>query len=131
LREEREVPDLSSVSEPYIRDHADTVVAEILRAATLLAETKGRASDLLRDGAEIQRLLAELHGAQRYRLGWNESEIACDVDALSAQIAATIARVQDSQPAAEFLSDVVTKIMDQWKQTSIRGYRFAKSAGKR
>jgi len=25
--------------------------------------------------------------------------------------------------------DVVRKILDQWKQTSIRGYRFARAAG--
>jgi hypothetical protein len=131
LRREEGVPDLSGVSEPYIRDHADTVVAEILRAATLLAETRGRASDLLRDGAEIQRLLAELHGAQRYRLGWTEAEVARDVDALSAQIVETIGRLDAEKTAAEFVADVVTKIMDQWKQTSVRGYRFAKSAGKR
>jgi len=131
LRKERDVPDLSSVSEPYVRDHSDTLIAEIVRAATLLAETKGRAGDLLRDGAEIQRLLAELHGAQRYRLGWTEAEIARDVDALSAEIAKTIRSLDADAAAASFVSDVVEKILEQWKQTSIRGYRFAKSAGKR
>lgn len=131
LREEKGVHDLSSVSEPYIRDHADTLIAEIVRAATLLAETNGKASDLLRDGAEIQRLLAELHGAQRYRLGWTESEIATDVDTLSAQIVETIRRLDSDAPTADFVADVVVKILDQWKQTSMRGYRFAMSAGKR
>jgi hypothetical protein len=131
LRNEREVPDLSAVSEPYIRDHADTVVAEIVRAATLLAETKGRASDLLRDGAEIQRLLAELHGAQRCRLGWTEAEIARDVDTLSAEIVGSIGSLDGDAAAATFMTDVVQKILEQWKQTSVRGYRFAKSAGKR
>lgn len=131
LRGEKGVHDLSSVSEPYIRDHADTLIAEIVRAATLLAETNGKASDLLRDGAEIQRLLAELHGAQRYRLGWSESEIATDVDTLSAQIVETIRRLDSDAPTADFVADVVVKILDQWKQTSIRGYRFAMSAGKR
>ena len=131
LRTHGGVPDLAGVSEPYIRDHADTLVAEIVRAATLLAETKGRASDLLRDGAEIQRLLAELHGAQRYRLGWTEAEIARDVDTLSAELVATIASAGAEADAVAFVTDVVRKILEQWKQTSIRGYRFARSAGKR
>lgn len=131
LREEMEVHDLSSVSEPYIRDHADTLITEIVHAATVLAETNGKASDLLRDGAEIQRLLAELHGAQRYRLGWTESEIATDVDTLSAEIVETIGKMDADKPTAEFVADVVVKILDQWKQTSIRGYRFAMSAEKR
>jgi PAS domain S-box-containing protein len=131
VREDPNVPDLSAVGEPHIRDHADTVVAEIVRAAQLLSETRGRASDLLRDGAEIQRLLAELHGAQRYRLGWTESEVARDVDLLCAQIVDTIDSVEGDGDAAAFAVDIVRKIMEQWKQTSVRGYRFAKSAGKR
>src|SRR3954466_629077 len=131
VRADAEVPDRAGVSDPYIRDHADTVVTEILRAATLLGVTKGRSADLLRDGAEIQRLLAELHGAQRYRLAWTENEVARDVDLLSAQIVDTLRALDANRPAADFVADVVQKIMDQWKQTSIRGYRFAKSAGKR
>jgi hypothetical protein len=131
LRDDDAVPDLSAVHEAHIRDHADTVVTEIVRAAQLLAETGGRASDLLRDGAEIQRLLAELHGAQRYRLGWTEAEIARDVDLLRQQIVDTIYVIDAEAQAAEFIADIVRKIMEQWKQTSIRGYRFAKAAGKR
>jgi hypothetical protein len=131
VRADAEVPDLAGVSDQYIRDHADTVVTEILRAATLLGVTKGRSADLLRDGAEIQRLLAELHGAQRYRLAWTENEVARDVDLLSAQIVDTLRALDGNRPAADFVADVVQKIMEQWKQTSIRGYRFAKSAGKR
>jgi PAS domain S-box-containing protein len=131
VRDDDGVPDLSAVSEAHIRDHADTVVTEIVRATQLLAESRGRASDLLRDGAEIQRLLAELHGAQRYRLGWTEGEIARDVDLLCEQIVDAIATIDADSQSADFTADIVRKIMEQWKQTSVRGYRFAKSAGKR
>ena len=131
LRSDSGVPDLSAVSEPYVRDHSDTVVAEIVNAASLIAETKGKASDLLRDGAEVQRLLAELHGAQRFRLGWTESEIAIDVDILSGEIVAATRRIGGDGETATFFIDTTRKILEQWKQTSIRGYRFAKSAGRR
>lgn len=131
LKSEARVPDLGGVSESYIRDHADTVIAEITTAASLLAETKGRASDLLRDGAEIQRLLAELHGAQRFRLGWTELEIGADVDTLSSRISKATNALDADKAAKAFVVDVTRKILDQWKQTSIRGYRFARAAGKR
>jgi hypothetical protein len=130
LRAEAEVPDLTGIAEPYIRDHANTVITEITVAASQLAETKGRASDLLRDGAEIQRLLAELHGAQRYRLGWTEAQIQNDVDTLSAEIVAATIELKADPTATAFMVDVVRKILDQWKQTSIRGHRFARAAGK-
>jgi hypothetical protein len=131
LRSEGGVPDLSAIGEPYVRDHADTVIAEVVTAATLLAGSKGRASDLLRDGAEIQRLLAELHGAQRFRLGWTEAEVARDVDTLSSQLVSSVRSLEAEQSATDFVIDVIRKILEQWKQTSIRGFRFAKSAGKR
>jgi hypothetical protein len=131
LRRDAAVPDLTAVSEAYIRDHADTVVAEVLTAAKLLAQAKGRPSDLLRDGAEIQRLLAELHGGQRFRLGWSESEIAEDVDTLRDELNRAIERLGGNSDAAHFLQDIATRLLEQWKQTSLRGYRFAKSVGKR
>jgi hypothetical protein len=131
LRTDGSVPDLSAVSEAYIRDHADTVLAEIVTAAKLLGESKGRPSDLLRDGAEIQRLLAELHGAQRFRLGWAESEVGKDVDTLADELARAIGRVGSESDASRFVQDIATRLLEQWKQTSVRGYRFAKSVGKR
>jgi hypothetical protein len=131
LRSDSGVPDLSAVSEPYVRDHCHTVIAELITAALLIAETKGKASDLLRDGAEVQRLLAELHGAQRFRLGWTESEIATDVDILADEIVAATRTHNGAAETSTFFVDMTRKILEQWKQTSIRGYRFAKSAGRR
>jgi len=58
--------------------------------------------------------------------------VARDVDLLSRQIVETLESSEvGALAAAEFVADVVQKILEQWKQTSIRGYRFAKSAGKR
>ena len=53
------------------------------------------------------------------------------VDLLCQQIVETIATIDVDPQSAEFIVDIVRKIMEQLKQTSIRGYRFAKSAGKR
>jgi PAS domain S-box-containing protein len=131
LRRTGDVPDLTGVAEPYVRDHACTVIAEIANAAMVLSQTKGRATDLLRDGSEIQRLLAELHGAQRYRLGWTEAQIAKDVDTLSEELVDATRSLREVESAIDFVIDVERKILDQWKQTSIRGYRFARAAGKR
>ncbi|HEV7839763.1 MAG TPA: ATP-binding protein, partial [Gemmatimonadaceae bacterium] len=120
LRSDSGVPDLSAVSEPYVRDHCHTVIAELITAALLIAETKGKASDLLRDGAEVQRLLAELHGAQRFRLGWTESEIGTDVDILADEIVAATRTHNGAAETSTFFVDMTRKILEQWKQTSIR-----------
>jgi hypothetical protein len=39
----------------------------------VVEEVEGVPSPLLADGMEIQRLVAERHGAQRARLGWTEA----------------------------------------------------------
>jgi hypothetical protein len=45
---------------------------------------------MLRDGAQAQRLMAELHGAQRYRLGWREEDIERETSYLIAAVESTI-----------------------------------------
>ena len=131
LRTETGVPDLSNVSQAYIKDHADTLIAEIVTATSFLAETKGRASDLLRDGAEIQRLLAELHGAQRCKLGWTEAEVQRDVDTLREELERSTRALGGDPAATDFMIGVARRILDQWKQTSVRGHRFERAARKR
>jgi hypothetical protein len=41
----------------------------------IIGETRGRAPELLADGGQLQRVMAELHGGQRHRLGWSESDL--------------------------------------------------------
>ncbi|HWL39458.1 MAG TPA: hypothetical protein VNO75_04400, partial [Gemmatimonadaceae bacterium] len=41
----------------------------------VLGSTEGDRSELMRDGAEIQRNISERHGLQRYRLGWGEDAL--------------------------------------------------------
>ncbi|MFN2563434.1 MAG: hypothetical protein ABR499_00310, partial [Gemmatimonadaceae bacterium] len=59
-------------SDAELDDHASSFLADIAQALVALEQSGGEPSDLIRDGSEIQRVIAVLHGAQRYRLGWTE-----------------------------------------------------------
>ncbi|HEU4749104.1 MAG TPA: hypothetical protein VFS56_11425, partial [Gemmatimonadaceae bacterium] len=52
-----------------------TWLADVGQALVVLGSTEGDRSELMRDGAEIQRHISERHGLQRYRLGWAEDAL--------------------------------------------------------
>jgi signal transduction histidine kinase len=58
-----------------LADHMAPLLADVGGALVVMEEAKGSASPTLADAVEIQRLIAERHGAQRQRLGWSESAL--------------------------------------------------------
>ena len=56
-----------------LADHIAALLADIGGALVVMEEAKGTHSSTLADTVEIQRLISELHGAQRQRLGWSET----------------------------------------------------------
>lgn len=59
--------------------------------ALLAATTDDEVAALLRDGAEIRRVVAERHGAQRYRLGWPATALRREFAVLREEIARVLA----------------------------------------
>jgi hypothetical protein len=68
------VPAAHALDRARLEDHTQTLVLEIGRALTIL-DTTGGAPLMMRDGENIQRTLAQLHGLQRARLGFAGDEI--------------------------------------------------------
>ena len=62
-----------------IEDHAMSYFGDLFQSLVILEKSddlEGREeSDLMNDGSQIQRLIAELHGRQRHRLGWTEEAL--------------------------------------------------------
>jgi hypothetical protein len=73
-----------------IRDHAPALIALVASQLMVIAETRGSDPELLRDSAQAQRLMAELHGAQRHRLGWREEDIERETSYLIAAVESAI-----------------------------------------
>jgi hypothetical protein len=75
LREDGRFPGARVLSSVQLRDHATPFVGLVASQLMIIGETRGEAPELLGDGAQVQRVMAELHGAQRHRLGWSEADI--------------------------------------------------------
>jgi|GEM_PF-1152770 len=73
-----------------LRDHAPPLIGLLASQLMVIGETCGSDPELLRDGAQAQRLMAELHGAQRFRLGWREDDIERETAYLVAAVQSTI-----------------------------------------
>src|SRR2546423_1223348 len=56
-----------------LADHLAALFADVGGALVVMEEARGSHSPTLADAVEIQRLISELHGAQRQRLGWSEA----------------------------------------------------------
>jgi hypothetical protein len=86
LRAERIVPAAESLRFSHLADHIGTYIADLAGILIALEEAGGQPSGLLTDGTDIQRFVAERHGAQRARLGWTREALHREWEILSQEI---------------------------------------------
>jgi signal transduction histidine kinase len=152
LRADGRFPGSNDLHNAQLRDHATPFVGLLASQLTILGETRGQDPELLADGGHLQRLMAELHGAQRHRLGWNESDIERETKILTVEVERAINASVDIDSTADATSggpsdavrdsvsgsalvtgrqyalDVAFRVLEQAARTTLRTYRFAKSA---
>jgi hypothetical protein len=150
LRSDRQFPGAMQLPTVQLRDHVTPFVGLLASQLMVIGETRGQAPDLLRDGGQIQRAMAELHGAQRFRLGWSDADIERETSLLLAEIvkalehagdpgdtvrvtsaaggATQTIRAESVRSATDYASVVARHVLEQASRNSVRSYRFAKSA---
>jgi hypothetical protein len=127
LRTEIDVAGAAALSDTDLEDHIGTLLAEVARALVLIEQAGGEASRALRDGTEIQRVLAERHGAQRAALGWTEVDHRRELAMLYEDIATTIreALADDATVDIEGALDIVGRLLAQAERAGERERRNA------
>ncbi|HEU4584800.1 MAG TPA: ATP-binding protein [Gemmatimonadaceae bacterium] len=90
IRADPEIPGAQELASVQIRDHAPALLGLLSSQLMVIGETRGSDPEMLRDGAQAQRLMSELHGAQRYRIGWREEDIERETSYLIAAVESTI-----------------------------------------
>ena len=150
VRGDGHFPGAKELSSAQVRDHVTPFVGMLASQLMMIGETRGQAPDLLRDGGQVQRLMSELHGAQRFRLGWSEADIERETGlllievhkALKGSVAVAdatraagaegvdIPDIQEAplRMAAEYAEVVARHVLEQSARTALRAYRFAKAA---
>ena len=150
LRADERFPGVAGLPSVQLRDHATPFVGLLASQLMVIGETRGEAPELLGDGGQMQRAMAELHGAQRHRLGWSEADIERETPLMLAEVervicdALTTVEVDDGGDVAatrsipispdavaaarRYAIDVARQILDQGTRTALRAYREAKAA---
>ncbi|MBR9991246.1 MAG: PAS domain-containing protein [Gemmatimonadetes bacterium] len=86
LRREPLIPHAHELGEADLEDHASTFLIDIAQSLVALETSEVHPDRLLQDGSEIQRVVAELHGRQRARLGWSHEALHREWDILREEI---------------------------------------------
>jgi hypothetical protein len=86
LRLEPAIAAAATLRFSQLADHVGTFVANLGGVLVAVEESRGQPSGLVADGTEIQRVVAERHGAQRARLGWTAEALHCEWQILAEEI---------------------------------------------
>ena len=111
-----------------LEDHAAAFLADIVQALVAVEEARGAASDIMRDGSVLRRIISERHGAQRHRLGWTERELRDEFVILKKCVddaARKVASKNRNTNALQAARTVLGRLLDTAEEISLRGYRLA------
>jgi signal transduction histidine kinase len=117
-----------------LADHIATYIGDVGTVLVAVEEARGQPSGVLADGTEIQRLLAERHGAQRARLAWSADDLLREWQLLDEEIERTLRRCANGVPAQtiEEALTIVRRFNEQAADLSRRALtRTARELGHR
>jgi signal transduction histidine kinase len=134
LRHEPLMPAAQSLRFTQLADHTTTLIADIAGALVILEDAHGEPSPLLVDAAEIQRFLAERHGAQRARLGWTREALSREFAIIREEICYAVGRAFPGESAGRVSESLalIERQLEQAEVVSMRALeRIADEAGAR
>ncbi|HVE77310.1 MAG TPA: GAF domain-containing sensor histidine kinase [Gemmatimonadaceae bacterium] len=112
-----------------VADHLATLLTDLANSLAVLGEASGEPTEQLADGSKIQRLIGELHGAQRHRLGWTEAQLVREGEIVRKVCAAAVGRAAAAdERAAEDAGTALSRLLQERMRACLRGYRAAASA---
>jgi hypothetical protein len=129
LRTDPLVPRAAGLSEADLIDHTASLVADIAQCLLELGRQEGDLEGLMRDGSEIQRLVAELHGAQRARLGWTEEALRREFAVLGEELDAAVGRRAGPADDAPGATRLVARFLEHAEEVSVQRLRRVAAVG--
>jgi signal transduction histidine kinase len=99
LRAERIIPAADALRFSQLADRAATFVADLAAVLIAAEEARGEPSSIVTGASEVQRLVAERHGARRARLGWSRETLSREWAMLREEVERAIRRHAAALPA--------------------------------
>ncbi|MEX2570256.1 MAG: ATP-binding protein [Gemmatimonadota bacterium] len=124
LRADTALAMAAEIEDADLEDHAPALLADIAQNLLAMEKSAEVPERLLRDGGEIQRVIAELHGGQRVRLGWSEAAMRTELAILRQEVEAGVRRRLSGSEFDRALA-LLTRFLDQAERASLAGFRRA------
>jgi hypothetical protein len=117
----------TALDDTLLEEHTATLLTDIAQSLSIIEESEGAPTQLMRDGGDIQSLIANRHGAHRQGLGWTEDQLDREFDLLLEEVDRTVSR---AYPDAEGPSqvpgrDLVHGFLEGGREESRRAFRRA------
>ena len=121
LRADPLVPHAAGASRAELEDHMPSFLADLAQQFVIIDDdgAPGRARVVLvRDGADVRRLLGRRHGAQRAHMGWDEAALAREFTVLGEELERVlVTRLADVPPGAV---DDARGLLRAWMADAVR-----------
>jgi signal transduction histidine kinase len=125
LRSDPAIPTARRLPEILLRDHLTTFVSDLAESLSIIEASGGAPSQLMRDGSEIQRVIADRHGRLRHQLGYTEAELLRDFELLTDEVALAVRRLSSSDAALDEALSLLAVFLDRARETSVESFRRA------
>ncbi|HYD54569.1 MAG TPA: ATP-binding protein, partial [Gemmatimonadaceae bacterium] len=133
LRADPALPMAVGASHAALEDHTAALVIDLAQHLVIIDEGRRDTTTLIRDGVRLQRRVSELHGAQRFHLGWPEETLVREHAILREVIdeclrtrtpAEVRAQVDDAlQVMHVFIDQAMQQSREGWRRAARRGLR--------
>jgi PAS domain S-box-containing protein len=128
LRADPAIPAAAGLTEAELEDHQATFLADIAQALVLIGQT-GADPALMRDGSDIQRLIAGRHGLRRAQQGWTEEGLRREFQILRETLDEALhAATRAGDHELDGVREVLRSLVERAEEISIQGMRSGASA---
>jgi hypothetical protein len=114
------------LTQTELEDHYVTFLSDLFLAVMAAGEGERARRQNLKDSAQIQGIIGELHGRQRRRLGWTLNQLEREYAMLHEEVQALVRRRgSDDPPACATAAGLVARLVAQARRCSRHGYQLA------
>jgi signal transduction histidine kinase len=111
-----------------VASHVPALLADVAESLIVLEDSGGHPTPLMQDAVEIQRLIAERHGAQRARLGWTQETLRRECAILCEEVERALRhRFGDAGGRIDEAVAVIRRQLDEATRIGIRALQRAES----
>jgi PAS domain S-box-containing protein len=129
VRREEVAPAAARLRFSQVASHVAALLADVAESLVVLEDSGGHPTPLVHDGADIQRLIAERHGAQRARLGWSEETLRQEGEILADEVERSLRqRLGEAGGRIDEAIALIRAQLDEATRIGIRALHHARSA---